>query len=76
METHKLKLDKFKHIEIFNLPNTIDLGIETATKNYVVLIYYVDKLEDVDTFIKLVVSSQLPRATEPICYTKKDVKME
>lgn len=56
METHKLKLDKFKHIEIFNLPNTIDLGIEKATKNYVVLIYYVDKLEDVDTFIKLVVS--------------------
>ena len=76
METHKLKLDKFKHIEIFNLPNTTDLGIETATKNYVVLIYYVDKLEDVDTFIKLVVSSQLPRAIEPICYTKKDVKME
>ena len=30
METQKLKLDKFKHIGIFNFPDTIDLEIETA----------------------------------------------
>ena len=74
METHKLKLNKFKHIGIFNFPDTIDLEIETAKENYDVLIYYVDKLEDVDAFVKLVVLSQLPQSNRTIMVYKKGRK--
>ena len=62
MQTHKLKLDKFKHVGVFNFPVTIDLEIETVTENYGVLIFCIDKLEYVDAFVKLVVSSKLPKS--------------
>ena len=74
METHKLKLDKFKHVGVFNLPDTIDLEIETVTENYDVLIYYIDKLEYVDAFVKLVVSSKLPKSNRTIMVYKKGRK--
>ena len=74
METHKLKLDKFKHVGVFNFPDTIDLEIETASENYDVLIYYIEKLEDVDAFVKLVVLSKLPRSNRTIMVYKKGRK--
>lgn len=75
MEIHKLKLDKFKHVGVFNFPDTIDLEIETVTENYDVLIYYIDKLEDVDAFVKLLVSMKLPKSNRTIMVYKKGVKM-
>ena len=75
MEIHKLKLDKFKNVRVFNFPDTVDLEIETVTKNYDILIYYMDKLEDVDAFVKLVASSKLPKSNRTIMVYKKDVKM-
>tara|TARA_Y100000389_G_C17439320_1_gene507587 strand:- start:197 stop:400 length:204 start_codon:yes stop_codon:yes gene_type:complete len=52
------------------------LILSYTKENYDALIYYVDKLEDVDAFVKLVDSSQLPKSNRTIMFTEKDEKME
>ncbi|MBA22641.1 MAG: hypothetical protein CMP52_04810 [Flavobacteriales bacterium] len=52
------------------------LILSYTKENYDALIYYVDKLEDVDAFFKLVDSSQLPKSNRTIMFTEKDEKME
>lgn len=74
MDINKLKLEKFERIGIFNFPDTIDLGITTVLDNHEVIIYYIDKIEDVEAFVKLVHVAQLPKSNRTIMIYKKGRK--
>ena len=50
------------------------LILSCTKENYDALIYYVDKLEDVDAFVKLVDSSQLPKSNRTIIVYRKGRK--
>ena len=50
------------------------LILSYTKENYDALIYYVDKLEDVDAFVKLVDSSQLPKSNRTIMVYRKGRK--
>ena len=50
------------------------LILSCTKENYDPLIYYVDKLEDVDAFVKLVDSSQLPKSNRTIIVYRKGRK--
>jgi hypothetical protein len=74
MDLKKLKLDKFKNIQLVNFPKDIDLGIRTATKDVEVIIYYIDRLDDVKNFVKLCSSAKLPKENRTIMVYKKGRK--
>jgi len=74
MELSKLKLEKYKNIGIFNFPEEINPDFEAASENYDVILYYIDKLEDVDAFVGLIKKSQLPKDNRTIMIYKKGRK--
>lgn len=74
MDITKLKLEKFKNIGTFNFPETIDLGIDLTKDNYDVIIYFIDKIEDVDVFVDLVKEIKLPKDNRTIMIYKKGRK--
>lgn len=74
MDIDKLKLDKFNAIGVFNFPDTVDLGINTVSENFDVLIYYIDQLTDVDAFIDLIKKTPLPKDNRTIMVYKKGRK--
>jgi hypothetical protein len=53
MDLNKLKIEKFKSIQLVNFPHDVDLGIGSATRNVEVIFYYIDELDDVKKFVKL-----------------------
>lgn len=74
MDIAKLKIDKFKSIHLGNFPHDIDPGIKSFDKNIEVIIYYIDKLEDVDKFVKLCKSTPLPQENRVIMIYQKGRK--
>jgi hypothetical protein len=52
----------------------MDLGIRSKAYNTEVLIYYIDKLEDVDAFVALCISLPLPRENRTIMIYRKGRK--
>lgn len=74
MEIQKLKLEKFKTIGVFNFPSSIDLGLEFASENNDVIIYYIDKLEDIDMFVDFIKHKNLPKENRTIMIYKKGRK--
>ncbi len=74
MDIKKLKLDIFKNININNFPSDINLGIESTSKRIEVVLYYIDKLEDINNFIKLCDSLPLPDENRTIMVFKKGQK--
>lgn len=74
MELNKLKLDKFNRIGIFNFPHSITFKLETVKENFEVIIFYIDKIEDVDAFVDLVKKSKLPKDNRTIMIYKKGRK--
>ncbi len=74
MDIKKLKIEKFKNIQILNFPKDINLGIESNDKDAEVIIYYIDQLEDIQKFIKLANESNLPEDNRAILVYKKGRK--
>jgi len=74
MDTYKLKIDKFKNIRIENFPTEFDFGIVSKEENVQVLIYYIDKLEDLDNFVSLCNSLSLSPENRTILVYKKGRK--
>jgi hypothetical protein len=74
MELKKLRIDKFKNVQLANFPKDIDLGIESTTKGVEVIIYYIDRLDDVKKFVKLCGSTKLPDDNRTIMVYRKGRK--
>jgi hypothetical protein len=74
MELNKLKLDKFHNIRFVNFPREMLLGHESTEKNAEVIIYYINSPEDVNTFVDLCNSSNLPKDNRTIMIYKKGRK--
>ncbi len=74
MDIAKLKLNKFKNIQIHNFPKGVDLGIESTDKNVEVIIYYIQTIKDVMKFVKLVNSTTLPKENRTILVYEKGRK--
>lgn len=74
MELAKLKLNKFSRIRAINFPKEIDLDINLVDEKAEVIIYYIDKLEDVSDFVNLVEQSDLPSENRTIMVYKKGRK--
>ena len=74
METSKLKLEKFKNIQVINFPEEIELGISSVENKVEVIIYYIDKIADVKAFVELVNASNLPKENRTIMIYKKGRK--
>lgn len=74
MDLNKLKLDQFNGYKIVNFPGDIDTGLESAKSNIQVVLYYIDKPEDVKEFVSLCNSLSLPRENRTIMVYKKGRK--
>lgn len=74
MDLKKLRIEKFKNIQVVNFPNNVDFGISSSTKNVEVIIYYIDRLDDVKKFSKLCASTPLPKENRTIMIYKKGRK--
>ncbi len=71
MDLKKLKLEKFKNIRVVNFPREFDPGIPSTAKNTEVVLYYIDKMTDVDKFVKLCISTPLPKENRTIMVYQK-----
>jgi hypothetical protein len=71
MDLKKLKLDKFKNIQVVNFPKDVDLGIDSTGENVEVIIYYVQRIEDLQNFLELAEKAQLPRENRVILVYEK-----
>jgi hypothetical protein len=71
MDLKKLKLEKFKNIQIVNFPKDIDLGISSTGENVEVIIYYIQQIEDVQGFVRLAESTCLPTENRTILVYEK-----
>ncbi len=74
MKLGKLKLDKFKNIRIINFPREFYPGIKSVDTNTEVILYYVDNPADVEDFVKLCVSTPLPKENRTIKVYQKGRK--
>lgn len=74
MDLKKLRIEKFKNVQVVNFPADIKLGIISATNNVEVIIYYIDRLDDVKNFVKLCSSMPLPKENRTIMVYKKGRK--
>ena len=74
IDLKKLKIDKFRGIRHENFPSDLHPGFESARKNYDVILYYIDRPEDVQNFVHLCKSSPLPRENRTILVYKNGRK--
>ncbi len=76
MDAQKLRIEKFKNIQVVNFPADIDLNIESTDKHVEVIIYYIDKVEDIRKFVRLANESNLPEHNRTILVYQKGRKDE
>lgn len=74
MDIGKLKLDKFKNIQLVNFPKDIDLGIKAIKEKVDVIIYYIKEIEDIERCLLLVNSTSLPKENRVILVYEKGRK--
>jgi len=74
MEFSKLKLDKFQNIRTENFPAGITLPVKPVTGQTEAIIYYIDKPEDVEKFVKLCGELNLPKENRVIMVYAKGRK--
>jgi hypothetical protein len=74
MDLKKLKLDKFRSIQIVNFPKDVDLGIVSTDENVEVIIFYIQQIQDIQDFLKLAESTQLPKENRAILVYEKGRK--
>jgi len=74
LDLKKLRIGKFKNMRLVNFPKSIDLGIDTTARNVEVIIYYIDRLDDVKKFVQLCVSTPLPKENRIIMVYRKGRK--
>lgn len=54
MDIAKLKIDKFNNINTVNFPSEVLLDIDSTDKNNEVIIFYIDRVEDIKDFVDYV----------------------
>lgn len=74
MDLKKLKLERFKNIRLVNFPKGVDLGIKSATGSVEAIIYYIQRIEDLQRFLDLVNSTSLPKENRTILVFEKGRK--
>ena len=74
MDLKKLRIEKFKNVQLVNFPKDVVLGIGSTTKNVEVIIYYIDRLDDIKKFVKLCAKTPLPKENRTIMVYKKGRK--
>ncbi len=67
----KLKLDKFSRFSVHNFPGEFHPDLESVKKNIEVIMYYIDKIEDVADFVKLCENADLKIDNRIIMVYKK-----
>lgn len=75
MDIKKLKIDKYSHIQVINFPEKYKPDIvSTDTGQIEVILYYIDKIEDVPTFIEYVKSADIAKDNRTIFVYEKGRK--
>ena len=74
MDLAKLKIGSFRNIRLVNFPKEIDLGIKSTGRNTEVIIYFIDRMEDVGKFVHLCDSTRLPEDNRTIMVYRKGRK--
>ena len=74
MDIKKLRLEKFKNILVVNFPADLKPGIRSTEKDTEVVLYYIDRLSDVDKFVRCCVSIPLPKENRTIMVYRKGRK--
>lgn len=73
MDFNKLKLDKFNNIKLVNFEK-YEMPVESTDENPEVIIYYIDKPEDVEKFVKFTQELNLPKENRVIMVYEKGRK--
>ncbi|MCP4354148.1 MAG: hypothetical protein GY793_00685 [Proteobacteria bacterium] len=71
MDLRELKLTSLNNVKVVNFPENINLGINSTNTNVEVIIYFIDKLEDIKTFVNLCSEISLPKDNTTILLYKK-----
>jgi len=74
MDLSKLKLGKFKRISTMNFPKSFDLGIVSTAINPEVIIYFINKVDDIKRFVEFCNSTRLPKDNRTIMVYQKGRK--
>lgn len=75
MDIAKLKLDKYSHIQLINFPNKYKPDITSTNEGQIeAVIYYIDKIEDVTTFIEYVKGADIAKNNRTIFVYEKGRK--
>lgn len=74
MDTNKLKIEKFNRIQLKNIPREIDLGLKSTDKNPEVVIYYIEHIEDLESFVNYCNTISLSKENRTILIYKKGQK--
>jgi hypothetical protein len=74
MDLEKLRISKFQNICVVNFPKEFKMGIKSTKKHIEVILYYIDRLEDVGKFVKLCASTPLPKENRTIMVYKRGRK--
>lgn len=76
MDLKKLKIEKFNNIKAVNFPVNFDPGIQSTDENTEVILYYIDRVSDIQKFVELCHSVDLPRENRVIMVYRKGRKDE
>ncbi|MDD4157384.1 MAG: hypothetical protein PHY08_12510 [Candidatus Cloacimonetes bacterium] len=71
MNVKKLKIDKYERIMVTNFPRKYDLEIRSVEEKPEVIIYFIDKLSDVNDMILLIKDCILPKDNRVIFVYEK-----
>ena len=74
MDISKLQIGKYKGVKVVNFPEKYSLNIESSEDPIEVIIYYIDRLSDVDAFVDLVKESNMPSDNRTIMVYEKGRK--
>lgn len=71
MDLKELKLESLENVKVVNCPDNISLGIVSTDADVETVIYYIEKLDDVDAFVGLCSGLSLPDNNTIILLYKK-----
>jgi hypothetical protein len=74
MDLKKLKIENFQNIKLVNFPENVKLNIEPTGKDVEVIIYFINKQTDIQKFVELCNSCDLPSDNRTIMVYRKGQK--
>ncbi len=74
MDLKKLKIDQFNHFLVRNFPDELDPGMESSSEKVEVILFFIQQLNDVKSFVDLCNATDLVKDNRVIMVFEKGRK--